>query len=143
MPLRTVAELSHDRLAKYNPATRTPITPTWKWQAMGQKGAKLTAEATEVAEHLVEQFSKLGVVSSRKMFGGYGIFESGSMFALVTSTGVAHLKVDDSNRARFEKAGSERFGRMPYYEIPETVLKNTRSLRAWASASLAVAKAAK
>ena len=82
---------------------------------MGQKGAKLTPEATAVAETLVERLATLGDISSRKMFGGYGIFESGSMFALVTSDGIAHLKVDDSNLARFDNAGSERFGRMPYY----------------------------
>ncbi len=110
---------------------------------MGQKGAKLTQEATEVAELLVEKLATLGNVTSRKMFGGYGIFESGSMFGLVTSGGVAHLKVDDSNRAKFEKAGAEQFGRMPYFAIPPNVLKNTRSLRAWASASLVIAKSAK
>ena len=110
---------------------------------MGQKGAKLTPEATAIAERLVEKLSTLGDVSSRKMFGGYGIFESGSMFALITSDGIVHLKVDDSNRAKFEKAGSEKFGRMPYYEIPANVLKNTRSLRSWASASLALAKSSK
>lgn len=74
------------------------------------------------------------------MFGGYGIFESGSMFALVNSAGIAHLKVEDLNIAKFEKAGSERHGRMPYYVIPPKVLKNTRSLRSWASLALVVAK---
>ncbi len=107
---------------------------------MGQKGAKLTPEATEAAELLVRRLSTLGEVTSRKMFGGYGIFESGSMFALITSTGVAHLKVDDTNLERFEQAGSEKFGRMPYFEIPESVLGNTRSLRKWASESIAIAK---
>ena len=107
---------------------------------MGQKGAKLTPEATALADTLVDKLATLEDVSSRKMFGGYGIFESGSMFALVTSDGIAHLKVNDTNRARFEEAGSERFGRMPYYEIPSSVLKNTRSLRNWARESLAAAK---
>ena len=73
---------------------------------MGQKGAKLIPAATDAAEQLVKRLSVLGEVTSRKMFGGYGIFESGSMFVLVTSNGVAHLKVDDTNVTRFEKAGS-------------------------------------
>jgi DNA transformation protein len=107
---------------------------------MGRKGTKLTPVATQTAELLEEKLAPLGDVTSRKMFGGYGIFKSGSMFALVTSEGVAHLKVDESNLAKFEKAESKQHGRMPYYEIPVSVLKNTRSLRSWATASLAVAK---
>ncbi len=65
---------------------------------MGQKGAKLTPEATALADTLVDKLATLGDVSSRKMFGGYGIFESGSMFALVTSDGIAHLNPDYSPR---------------------------------------------
>lgn len=110
---------------------------------MGQKGAKLTPEATDMAEQLVSRLATLGDVASRKMFGGYGIFESGSMFALVTSDGVAHLKVNDTNLGKFEKAGSEKFGRMPYYQIPADVFNNTRSLRSWAKTSLAIAQASK
>ncbi|MCM2373592.1 TfoX/Sxy family protein [Aporhodopirellula aestuarii] len=107
---------------------------------MGRKDTKLTPAATGTAEMLVEKLATLGDITSRKMFGGYGIFESGSMFALVTSEGIAHLKADDSNIAKFEKAGAKQHGRMPYYEIPASVLTNTRSLRSWATASLAVAK---
>jgi len=54
---------------------------------MGQKGAKLTQEATKASERLVHTLSDLVKVYSRKMFGGYGIFESGAMFALITSEG--------------------------------------------------------
>lgn len=107
---------------------------------MGRKGNQLTPAATEVSEKLVQKLATLGDVTSRKMFGGYGIFESGSMFALVTSEGVAHLKVDDSNRAKFEQAGSKQHGRMPYFEVPAKVLQNTRSLCNWAAASIAIAK---
>ena len=105
---------------------------------MGQKNAKLTAQAAELAESLVEKLAPLGDITSRKMFGGYGIFVSGKMFAMVSSQGVAHLKVDGTNVERFEHAGAEKFGRMPYYEIPPAVLKNTRSLRSWAKTSTAI-----
>ena len=110
---------------------------------MGQKGAKLKPEATAAVDTPVEKLATLGEVTSRKMFGGYGIYESGFMFALVSSDGIAHLKVDNSNLAKFEKAGSEKHGRMPYYSIPASVLKNTRSLCSWASESLAVAKSSR
>lgn len=110
---------------------------------MGQKGSKLTRQATEVAESLATSLASLGEVTSRKMFGGYGIFASGMMFALVNSEGIAHLKVDDSNRAVFEKAGAQKYGRMPYYAIPESVLTEPSRLRDWASSSIAAAQAAK
>lgn len=110
---------------------------------MGQKGVKLTEEATKTSERLVHSLSVLGDVSSRKMFGGYGIFESGAMFALITSEGKIHFKVDQSNRKRFEDAGSEKHGKMPYFEVPQKVLENEQKLREWARNSMDIAHSAK
>ena len=105
---------------------------------MGQKGAKLTLEATKVAEHLVNNLSPVGSVSSKKMFGGHGIFESGSMFGLVTSQGKIYFKADDSNRKQYADAGSQQHGRMPYFEVPQAVLGNIESLIGWAQASIMI-----
>ncbi len=80
---------------------------------MGQKGAKLTQEAAKVSERLVHTLSDLGKVYSRKMFGGYGIFESGAMFALITSEGKIHFKVNQLNRKRFEDIGASLKGVKP------------------------------
>ena len=110
---------------------------------MGKKGAKLTQEATRASERLVRKLSVLGDVSSRKMFGGYGIFECDAMFALITSEGKIHFKVDHSNRKRFEDAGSEKHGKMPYFTVPEHVLKNEQKLHEWAKVSMAIAHATK
>lgn len=41
---------------------------------MGRKGAKLTDGAIEAAESLVAELDPLGEVSSRRMFGGLGIY---------------------------------------------------------------------
>jgi DNA transformation protein len=110
---------------------------------MGEKGAKMSQGAGSAVEQLVDRLGPIGEISSRKMFGGYGVFESGTMFALVNSAGVVHLKVDDSNRSRFEEAGSERHGRMPYFQIPADVLSDEGRLREWAAVSIAIAHAAK
>ena len=110
---------------------------------MGHKGAKLTERATVTSDLLAEKLEPLGDVTCRKMFGGYGIFESGTMFALVNAAGVAHLKVDESNVKKFIDAGSQKHGKMPYYSIPDHVLASTRSLRNWAKHSLAIAKSVK
>ena len=110
---------------------------------MGRKGVKLTQEATKVSEGLVHALSDLGKVYSRKMFGGYGIFESGAMFALVTSEGIIHFKVDQLNQKRFEDAGAEQYGKMPYFEVPKFVLKNEQKLHEWAKGSMDIAHTSK
>ena len=107
---------------------------------MGVKGAKKTQAAVDEQEAVVKLLGGLGDITGRSQFGGYGIFADGKMFAMVTTDGHLHLKVDDSNRADFEE--DARFGRMPYYRVPERVRSNTRSLKAWAKKSIAIAKGA-
>ncbi len=106
---------------------------------MGQKGAKLTQKATETCRLFVKELASVGEITSRKMFGGYGIFESGAMFALVNSDGALHLKANDSNIGRFEEAGSGRHGKMPYYEVPVKVLNDQTLLCEWAKVSIEIA----
>ena len=99
---------------------------------------KLTEETVQIAELLVEQLAPLGDVTSRKMFGGVGIFESKAMFALVSSESVVHFKADDSNRQAFEYAGSEQFHSMPYFSVPKSVTDDPEKLQDWAKRSIAV-----
>ncbi len=92
---------------------------------------------------MVTDLAPLGDVTSRKMFGGYGVFESGVMFALVDSGAKPHFRVGDANEAQFVDAGSEKFERMPYWTIPTDVLDDDGSLVEWGAGALAVARAAK
>ncbi len=98
---------------------------------------------SDFSAYVVEQLSSLGDVSSRKMFGGVGIFESSRMFALITSDGQLCLKVDDSNRPLFESAGSVKHGKMPYFSVPDAVIADANMLRSWAKESIAIATAQK
>lgn len=97
-------------------------------------------------EYMLDQFSAWGGVTSRKMFGGAGLYREGKMFALIADD-VAYLKVDDSNREPFLAAGSSPFqpypdkpNTMPYYEIPPDVLENSDALISWAEISLNIQK---
>ncbi len=110
---------------------------------MSKKGSNLSQEATSACEQIVQALEPMGEMSSRKMFGGYGIFESSAMFALVNSQGEVYLKVNDSNRARFEQAGAKQHGKMPYFQVPPEVLEDVPSLRNWAKVSIEIAHAAK
>lgn len=80
----------------------------------------------EFVDYVVEQISGWGEVSVRRMFGRAGLYREGTMFAVVADD-VAYLKVDDSNRDDFLRAGSAPFEPYPdkiktairdYFEIP-------------------------
>lgn len=110
---------------------------------MGKKGAKLTTDAESAAARVVADLGDLGEVSSRKMFGGLGIFESGTMFGIVDSSGGVFLRAGDSNAMLFEEAGSHRHGKMPYYSVPDSVLGDPSALRGWGSAAIDASRSAK
>ena len=100
----------------------------------------------EFLEYVVGQLSMLGRVTARKMFGGAGLYCDGKMFGLVADD-VPYLKVDDSNRDEFAKAGSAAFVPFPdkpmvmsYYEIPADILENPTLLAQWAQRSLDIAQ---
>lgn len=110
---------------------------------MGKKGAKLTQKTAETCQQIVKALESIGEITSRKMFGGYGIFQNGVMFALVESDGDLYFKVSESNIKRFEEAGSNRHGKMPYYKVPAKVFDDRASLCEWAKVSIEIARSAK
>ena len=90
-------------------------------------------------DHVVEMLAPLEAINSRSMFGGYGIFAEGDMFALISGA-TLFFKVDDANRARYEEAGSKQYGPMPYYRVPAAVLEDQARLLDWARESIAIAR---
>ena len=102
------------------------------------------ALSDEFLNYVLDQLSRWGGVSVRRMFGGAGLYRDGKMFGLIADD-VAYLKVDDANRADFVRAGSAPFNPYPeknkatvmsYYEIPPEVLENRDELAKWAQGSL-------
>ena len=110
---------------------------------MGTKGDKLTCASSISAQELQDKLIALGDIRIRKMFGGHGVFEEDSMFALVDSQGSIYFKADDTNVQLFEAAGSEKHGRMPYYQVPTEVLADEKVLQEWAQSSISVSKKTK
>ena len=107
---------------------------------MGTKGDKLSNKAESAATFLVDSISSIGNITSKKMFGGYGIFHSDKMFGIVDSSGGCYLKADDSNRMAFETTGSVKHGRMPYFSIPVNIIDNKDELISWAKKSIEIVK---
>ena len=63
---------------------------------------------SEFVEYLTEQLQPLGEVRARAMFGGWGFYLDGRMFALVAAD-VFYIKADDASRAEFTAGGLEPF----------------------------------
>ena len=73
----------------------------------------------EFIDYVIDQLAAWGKVHARKMFGGAGLYRDETMFGLIADD-VAYLKVDDSNREDFVKAGASPFN--PYPDKVKTTL---------------------
>lgn len=96
---------------------------------------------------VLDQLDALGDVAPKAMFGGVGVYCRGVFFGIMARD-VLYLKVDDRNRADYERAGMSPFkpypgpqsGTMEYYAVPLDVLESARDLEEWARKAVAVAK---
>jgi DNA transformation protein len=100
------------------------------------------------ADHISELFAAYGPVSVRRMFGGFGIYGNGTMFALVHD-GVIYLKADAASVAAFEREGQGPFtyntkgGKraiMSYRRMPERLYDEADELAVWARQALMAAE---
>lgn len=98
-------------------------------------------------EYAVEQMTQWAPVSARRMFGGYGIYRDGIMFALIADDQL-YFKVDECSRQSYQGAGSRPFtyengkGKtvtMSYWELPADVLDDIGMLSMWADKAYTVA----
>lgn len=94
---------------------------------------------SEFVANLNEVFVLLGPIEAKRMFGGYGIYHDGLMFALVVDD-VLYLKADEKSASCFVKLGLPRFEyekngtkmSMSYYSAPEDVFDDPEQAKAWA-----------
>lgn len=99
-------------------------------------------------DFVLEQLAGLGAVSSRRMFGGVGLYCDGRFFGLIDDD-TLYLKVDDGNRAMFEAAGMGPFRpfgderAMQYHELPADLLEDPERLRPWVDGALDAARRAR
>ncbi len=106
------------------------------------------AVSDDYRDFVLEQLAPAGRVTPRAMFGGVGLYLDGLFFALIDDD-TLYFKTDDSNRARYEQAGSKPFCPFPdrpdppmaYWQVPAEVLEDPDQLAAWAREALAVALA--
>jgi DNA transformation protein and related proteins len=90
-------------------------------------------------DEIADFFAEFGPVTSRKMFGGMGIYRDGLMFAL-EAYGEIMLKADAESAPEFQAAGSRQFvyegkGKpvaMSYWTVPEDAVDDPEARAKWA-----------
>jgi DNA transformation protein len=102
---------------------------------------------SEYLDYTLELLAPLGQITSRSMFGGYGIYRDGVIFAIVIDE-TLYFKVTADNQADYMQAGSQPFtysksdgktATMSYWEVPLEVLEDQDQLLAWARKAYATA----
>ncbi len=87
-------------------------------------------------------------VTSRAMFGGWALYRDGVTFGIIADDQL-FFKVDEKNRAEYEKRGSGPFvyesrGKQvtmrSYWELPVDIMEDREELERWVEASCRAAK---
>ncbi len=111
----------------------------------------MAAPSNPLVELSTELLEPLGRVRSRRMFGGHGFYVDDVFLALITGERL-YLKVDDSTRAQFERAGCEPFAFdtkdgervvLGYWSVPAEAMESPALMQPWARLALAAALRAK
>lgn len=107
------------------------------------------AVTDEYLEYALGQLSALESVTSRRMFGGVSLYQSGAVFALIDNDSL-YFKVDEGNRSDYTVQGMTPFcpfgqkgPTMSYYQVPDAVIENPNELAIWARKSVEVSLRAK
>ena len=97
--------------------------------------------------YIVDQLAAVPALSTRRMFGGLGLYSSDWFFALIDDD-VLFFKVDDANREDYVSRGMKAFMPIPdkasmgYFQVPEDVIEEAEELTRWARRSVEVAQRA-
>jgi DNA transformation protein len=102
--------------------------------------------SNDYLQYVLEQLADLSDVTSRRMFGAFGLYRDGVFFGLI-SDDTLYFKVGDATRDDYESRGMGRFKpyrdrpglSMSYYEVPADVLEDVEALVAWAKRAVTVA----
>ena len=97
----------------------------------------------EFARFVAELFASLGSISTRRMFGGHGIYCDGLMFALIADE-VLYLKADEVSQPHYQAAHCTPFvypmrGKpvaMSYWRIPDEALESPALAAPWGRRAL-------
>ena len=90
-------------------------------------------------------------VSSRAMFGGYGLYKNGIIFGMIVDD-TLYFKVGEDNVGDYKAQGSKPFtyqaknGKkvaMSYYEVPADIVEQPQQIKEWVSKAITASKKSK
>lgn len=97
----------------------------------------------EYCDYVIDLLAPWSDVTVCAMFGGYGVYRQGQIFAIIVD-GMLYFKVDDQNLSDYEAADSQPFtyeakGRtsvtMSYWLVPSEVMEDSDKLNQFAEKS--------
>jgi DNA transformation protein and related proteins len=99
-------------------------------------------------QYVLEQLERTGRMTSRRMFGGVGLYCDGLFFGIIDDD-TLYFKVNDTTRPDYESRRMKPFRpfkdkpdvSLTYYTVPPDVLDDAEELVRWARRALAVAAA--
>lgn len=97
------------------------------------------SDMSEFVANLAEVFAAFGRITTRRMFGGHGIYHDGLMFGLVVNEQL-YLKADAVSRQQFLDLALPPFSyqrhgkptRLSYFLAPEDIFDDPDAARHWA-----------
>lgn len=104
----------------------------------------------EFVDWVLELLAPLGPVTARRMFGGFGFFLDGLMFAIALDDAV-WFKTDAANREHFAALGEPPFtyqrngkpAQLYFYRAPDDAFDAAHALLPWARSAFEAALRAK
>jgi DNA transformation protein len=108
--------------------------------------ARRMSVSADYLDYVLEQLAGLGGLTTRRMFGGVGLYHGDLFFALIDDD-TLYFKVDDSNRTDYQSRGARPFRpykdrpevSLTYFEVPAEIMEEHDDIVAWARRSIAVA----
>jgi DNA transformation protein and related proteins len=97
--------------------------------------------------YIVDQLAAVPALSTRRMFGGLGLYSGDWFFGLIDDD-VLFFKVDEANREDYVSRGMKPFVPIPnkpsmgYFQVPADVIEEAEELTRWARRSVEVAQRA-
>lgn len=106
------------------------------------------AVQAQYLDYVLEQLAALGQVSTRRMFGGVGLYSRELFFGLIDDD-TLFFKTDESNAAEYQARNMPRFmppanrpvSPMGYHQVPADIIEDGELLVAWARKAVTVALA--
>jgi len=97
-------------------------------------------------EFVLDQLRDLDGLSSRAMFGGYGLYQDGAFFGIIFK-GRLYFKTDATTVKEYTQRGMKPFRPntkqtlKTYYEVPVEMIENSELLAEWAQKAVKAAAA--